>query len=127
MLMWSIACYKGIGKHIWNPTVQLEEVMKVSKSPRQAAESQYNNNLCLLDSLGIRISLRLRHSVDQTVSHLLLLPTLPRINLPQSSLVCVVSCCWLVDCHSCHFHHPMPTIQLLLEAIRGSNSYRNMH
>ncbi|KAM6476690.1 hypothetical protein HDV62DRAFT_402613 [Trichoderma sp. SZMC 28011] len=24
-----LACYKGIGKHIWNPTVQLEEVMKI--------------------------------------------------------------------------------------------------
>lgn len=38
MLMRSIACYKGIGKHIWNPTVELEEVMKVSKSRRQEAE-----------------------------------------------------------------------------------------
>ncbi|KAL6818943.1 hypothetical protein GGI42DRAFT_359809 [Trichoderma sp. SZMC 28013] len=24
-----IACYKGIGKHIWNPTVELEEIIKI--------------------------------------------------------------------------------------------------
>lgn len=25
------ACYEGIGKHIWNPTVQLETIVKVGK------------------------------------------------------------------------------------------------